>query len=236
MDQAAEDEALALMNSVLQRQPAIGGKREEKANVGTDKSLSFQVPNSWTLAEGAAVATGTDADGFSYSVWPGLADPVNGLVTDEVKLLARPTTLTSVEELGKPERINFAKAYGITADLLVRADVLTARVRRLEDGQVFYDWDLSCPPAECPKDGEWGNAPSCNSEAAYFVSSTVKGGELCLMTVRVSTRKQWESNALALKDARTTFAVGPAQRLGSVIASLPDPVPGAGTEVIVAAP
>ena len=79
---------------------------------------------------------------------------------------------------------------------------------------------------------------SCNPDAVYFVSSAVVGGDLALMTVRLSSRRQWENNALALKAARASFAVAAAGVGSSVeaLARLPDPVPGAGAAMVAAAP
>ena len=76
------------MRSVLAKQPAISGFTTLTATLaGGGLLLSFDVPASWTQGP---QSSGMDGDGFQYTTWGGLVDPVLGPIAVEATLRTRP--------------------------------------------------------------------------------------------------------------------------------------------------
>jgi hypothetical protein len=86
-DDSDTAEAEAQMRSVLAKQPAIGGFSTLTATLaGGGLLLSFDVPAAWTPGP---QSSGVDGDGFQFTTWGGLVDPVLGPIAVEATLRTR---------------------------------------------------------------------------------------------------------------------------------------------------
>lgn len=77
--------AEAQMKEVLAKQPAISGFTQLQATL-CGRQLTFEIPASWTAGPSSS---GTDGDGFEFTSWGGLTDPVLGVIAVEVTLRAK---------------------------------------------------------------------------------------------------------------------------------------------------
>ena len=215
--------------------------------------LPLQVPAAWRAGDRA---TAPDADGFATASWASLSDPVLGSTCDVVALRVRPAPpgIASVADFGPQERIAPAAALGLAAALpeLARADITRASKRTVavkadaaaaespdaavEAPALFYEWELAVPPETCAYN------TGCNSVAVYFVSATVRGGQLAILTLKQTEEAQYRANAGAIRAARATFAVAEAAAASAAAAddaglfSDKRGAPAADPAVVVSAP
>ena len=181
-----------------------------------------------------------EAGGYAAASFGPLTDPVVGAAADEATFRVRPAPpgVSSVADFGAQEDIAPATLFGLgdVVPELKRADIMRAGKRAAAGaaaggdaappvGPLFYDWELAVPPDYCAYN------TGCNSAAVYFVSVTVSGGQLCVLSLKQSDEAQYRANAGALRRARTTFAAG------DVVAALDAPrTPAAEPSVIIASP
>ena len=159
--------------------------------------------------------------GYAAASFGPLTDPVVGAAADDATLRVRPAPpgIASVADFGPQENIAPATLFGLAEAVpeLKRADIMRAGKRNaavapadaaaagaadVAAAPLFYDWELAVPPEYCAYN------TGCNSSAVYFVSVTVSGGLLCVLSLKQSDEAQYRANAGALRRARTTFAAG----------------------------
>ena len=118
------------MRSVLAKQPAIGGFTTLTATLGGGGLLlSFDVPASWTQG---AQSSGLDGDGFQFTTWDGLVDPVLGPIAVEATLRTKPVP----EGVVRPRRTCAAGCCARSSDTpqhFAPPDVCAGPARRGED-------------------------------------------------------------------------------------------------------
>ena len=184
-----------------------------------------------------------EAGGYTAASFGALTDPVLGATADDATVRVRPAPpgVTSVADFGAQESLAPATLFDLGEVLpeLKRADIMRAgkRAAPAADGAAaagdgaapagpqFYDWELAVPPKYCAYN------TGCNSAAVYFVSVTVSGGQLCVLSLKQTDEAQYRANAGALRRARTTFTAG------DVAAAVEAPrTPAAEPSVIIASP
>jgi hypothetical protein len=193
------------------------------------------VPAAWK-AEPPRVTD--EPGGYAAASFGPLTDPVVGAAADEATLRVRPAPpgVASVADFGPQEKLAPATLFGLAEAVpeLKRADIMRAgkRVFAAADGAadaaaapLFYDWELAVPPEYCAYN------TGCNSSAVYFVSVTVSGGLLCVLSLKQSDEAQYRANAGALRRARTTFTAGEVVPLPEVPRA-----PAAEPSIIIASP
>ena len=94
----------------------------------------------------------------------------------------------SIADLGPIAGIDAAKAFGIEAEDIALAEVVTASKRTDAGKQTYYQWELLCPT---------GNR--------VLISACISGGGLYVFSAEANA-DQWK-HADALRGAATAFAV-----------------------------
>ena len=95
----------------------------------------------------------------------------------------------SIADLGPIAGIDAAKAFGIEAEDIALAEVVTASKRTDAGKQTYYQWELLCPT---------GNR--------VLISACISGGGLYVFSAEANA-DQWGKHADALRGAATAFAV-----------------------------
>jgi hypothetical protein len=169
------------------------------SNVDGVRACSFEVSSLWQVGD-------TSSKGLD-SFWGAIVDPVNGEAVTNARMFAAPNfRVSSIDDLGKVEDVQVAKALGLDGDdSYRRADMLGAAKRvDKSTGQVYYDWELiaSPPPSACP------SAVGClYPEHIYLISASVLNGVLYVLSLD-ATPAQWRVTGNSVKRIRNSFTVG----------------------------
>lgn len=151
-----------------------------------------------TLANGKASVQ--ILSGWKQGPDGGWVDPVTGSASPPLQFTAEPSTLASITDAGKPERISLVKALGLEKEL-ERADMVAAAVRKV-DGITFYDYDLALPATNCVAE----LATACLPSKVVLLSCGVRDSTLHVLRIDVSP-DQWRRAGRAVKELRSTFQV-----------------------------
>jgi hypothetical protein len=125
-------------------------------------------------------------------------------VASTIVSTSQPTALSSIEGLGKIERLDAAKSLDLP--ILKGADLIAAAVRREPDGGVFYSWDLALAPSVCAAGDEFGGALGCSYDRIFLVSATVQDGKIHTFLLQ-ATAQEWKGRSNTLRALRNSFAV-----------------------------
>jgi len=198
-DELAEVEAT--MKAVMQ---ANSGEQTFAKQVGLSdvdgvRACSFEVSSLWQVGDKSS--KGLD------SFWGAIVDPVNGEAVTNARMFATPNfRVASIDDLGKVEDVQVAKALGLDGDDSYRRADLLGAAKRVDKstGQVYYDWELiaSPPPSACP------SAVGClYPEHIYLISASVLNGVLYVLSLD-ATPAQWRVTGNSVKRIRNSFSVG----------------------------
>ena len=198
-DELAEVEAN--MKAVME---ANSGEQTFAKQVGLSdvdgvRACSFEVSSLWQVGDKSS--KGLD------SFWGAIVDPVNGEAVTNARMFATPNfRVASIDDLGKVEDVQVAKALGLDGDDSYRRADLLGAAKRVDKstGQVYYDWELiaSPPPSACP------SAVGClYPEHIYLISASVLNGVLYVLSLD-ATPAQWRVTGNSVKRIRNSFSVG----------------------------
>ena len=127
-------------------------------------------------------------------------DPTLGSCASGIVMRASPTVVADTAALGKPERLDLIKTFGLESEL-ARADLVAAS-KRASGGVTFYDYDLALPPKTCGTE----MASACLPVKVVLLSCGVQAGELHVVRVD-ATADQWKRSGGALRLLRSSFRV-----------------------------
>jgi hypothetical protein len=156
------------------------------------------VPSSWTARPGQRMKQSkfmlyTDTYGPNYrytTALPKYVDAEGGVAANAIQLAVQSRGgQDSIADLGPIGNIDAAKAFGIDAEDISLAEVVTSRERDDTKKQSYYEWELLCP-----------------NGSHVLISAAISGGGLYVFSVEAS-ESQWRKNADALKTTQERFAV-----------------------------
>ena len=128
------------------------------------------------------------------------ADPVTGSAASSLRFTSKPSSLSSITDAGKPERLKLVDVLGLAPEL-TRADMVAAAVRKV-DGVTYYDYDLALPAEKCVAE----LATACLPDKVVLLSCGVRAGSLHIFQLEASP-DQWRRAGRSIKELRSTFAV-----------------------------
>ena len=131
-----------------------------------------------------------------------ISETVLGSITSSVRAHAAPTTLNSMADFGRIEKVPLSKL-----DLLgarATGDFVTAKQRTDLSGQLFYEWDLAVPPPNgCSRADQ--EVVVCQPVEVALITATVYDGKLVVFECGVD-RAQWKNFGRQLRTMRSTFS------------------------------